>query len=228
MSFDNLEDIMSNRMVIFASGTGTGGGSGAANLVKACRDGVLSANIVAFVSNHETGGVRRHAQELGVPFLYFPGSYDVGEYRRIVRWLNVNFVALSGWLKLVKGLDPKTCFNIHSGILPDFGGPGMYGHHVHEATMKAFHEGRVAHSAVSMHFVTENYDDGPVFFRHPIRIEPNDTADTLAQRVNKAEHEFQPTVTEMVVRGLISWDGKNRDSLRVPPSCSFLPKGVCK
>jgi len=213
------------RLLVFASGgkSPDEGGSGFKNLVMAQRSGVLSANIVAVVSNHSDGGVRKHAEALGIPFLHFPKPWVEWAYKRLVRFSNPDFVALSGWLKHVKGLDPAKTFNIHPGP-PEFGGPGMYGHHVHEAVMTAFRQGRITCSGLFMHFVTEEYDKGPVIFQYDIPIFEDDTADSLAQRVNKAEHEFQPTVTEMVVRGLISWDGQNRGSLKVPPGYPFLLK----
>ena len=224
---------MTSRLLVFASGTPTGGGSGFENLVNASRmaktvhgspdpseqssDGfraVLSADIVGVVSNHEQGGVREKADRLGIPFIFFPGPYEAEEYERIVKDTRADFVALSGWLKLIKGLDPKTTFNIHPGPLPEFGGAGLWGHHVHEAVMKAYKEGRVTHSAVSMHFVTPEFDEGPVFFSHRVEILPDDTADTLAARVNATEHEYQPIITNLVVNGEISWDGRDPASLQ--------------
>ncbi|PIR40142.1 MAG: hypothetical protein COV33_01460 [Candidatus Zambryskibacteria bacterium CG10_big_fil_rev_8_21_14_0_10_34_34] len=72
----------------------------------------------------------------------------------------------------------------------------------------------VTHSAVSMHFVTEKYDEGPLFFSQSVPILPNDTAETLAKRVNEAEHKWQPVITEKVLTGEISWDGKNPKTLK--------------
>ena len=213
------------RLLVFASGTKDGGGSGFRNLVIAQQEGRLSADIIAVASNHRDGGVRKHADNLGVPFYHFPKPWESWSYRRMVRWSSPDFIALSGWLKFVDGLDPKITFNIHPAPLPEFGGPGMYGHHVHEAVMEAFHQGRISKSAVSMHFATDEYDQGPVFFHYDVPIFDGDTADSLAQRVNRSEHNFQPLITEMVVTEKISWDGENRDSLRVPPGYSFLPKG---
>lgn len=200
---------MKPRLLVFASGTKDGGGSGFENLVKR----VEAADIVGVVSNYEHGGVRERADRLGVPFIYFPGPYTAEEYRKIVTDAKVDFVALSGWLKLIAGLDPKTTFNIHPGPLPEFGGKGLWGHHVHEAVLKAYKEGRVTESAISMHFVTPEFDEGPVFFRHPVPILPDDTPETLAERVNAAEHEWQPKITDKVVRGEISWDGHDPLSL---------------
>jgi len=211
------------RLVIFASGSATGGGSGFEKLVEASRRDVLRAKIVAVISNHGNGGVRERADRLGVPFVHFAAPWTADRYRELIRELAPDFIALSGWLKLAAGLDPRITFNIHPGPLPDFGGPGMYGHHVHEAIMQAYRAGKITHSAVSMHFVTEEYDRGPVFFRLPVEILPTDTPDDIGARVNKAEHEWQARITDHVVNGRIGWDGKDPRSLRVPDGYQFLP-----
>lgn len=204
---------MKKKLIIFASGSKTGGGSGFANLVSASRDGRLNAEIVMVISNHENGGVREKADRLGIKFLHFPAPYTAEKYREVAA--EADFVALSGWLKMVEGLDPKTTFNIHPGDTHKFGGAGMYGHHVHEAVIEAYKRGQVTHSAVTMHFVTDDkqYDRGPVFFQAPVEIFPDDTAETLAERVNLAEHLYQPIVTNAVVEGRVHWDGQNPDSV---------------
>lgn len=210
------------KLIVFASGSATGGGSGFEKLVVASREGVLNADIVAVISNYESGGVRSRAGNLQIPFVYFARPWTKERYQEIVRSLAFNFIALSGWLKLVSGLDPRITFNIHPGPLPNFGGPGMYGHHVHEAVLKAYRDGVITHSAVSMHFITDEYDRGPVFFRMPVEITPNDTADDIGTRVNKAEHQWQPRITDLVVNGGISWDGKDPKSMRLPDGYQFL------
>ncbi len=201
------------RLLILASGTKDGGGSGFENLVNASRDGRLDADLIGVVSNHENGGVREKADRLTVPFRYFPGPYDASEYTKLIEELAPDFIALSGWMKLVAGLDPRITFNIHPGPLPEFGGAGYFGHHVHEKVMEAYRAGTVTHSAVSMHFVTPEFDEGPVFFSHPVEILPDDTPDTLARRVNEAEHRYQPEMTDKVVHGEVSWDGKDSATL---------------
>lgn len=210
------------KILVFASGSADGGGSGFEKLVEASRNGPLNAEIVAVVSNHLNGGVRKRANKLGIPFLYFLKPWDSEGYQRLARTTGADFFALSGWLKKVTGLDPKTrfnsktVFNIHPGPLPKFGGDGLYGHHVHEAVMAAFRRGEITHSAVSMHFVTEEYDRGPVFLDCRVKINEDDTPESLARRVNDCEHYYQPRITNMVVNGLISWDGVNPNSLICP------------
>lgn len=203
-------------ILVFASGSKEGGGSGFENLVLRSRDGVLQANIVAVASNHMNGGVRRHADKLRVPFIHFSKPWDAKTYSRIVNENGADFVALSGWLKLVCGLDPRTTINIHPGPLPEFGGPGLYGHYVHEAVMAAFRRGEITHSAVSMHFVTSEYDKGPIFFKRYVRILDDDTPDSLAERVNACEHRWQPVITNLVLQETIRWNGREPSSLEYP------------
>ena len=215
-------------LIIFASGSKDGGGSGFENLVQAQLNQEFRGDIVAVVSNHEHGGVRERADRLRIPFVHFPAPYDADSYRRIAEESGAKWVALSGWLKMVRGLDSRRTFNIHPAALSiedgRFGGPGMYGHHVHEAIEQALERDEVAESGVTMHFVTDEYDRGPIFFEKRIPLRKGMMADEIGKAVNKMEHEYQPLITEMVINGEISWDGENPKSLTVPEGYEWLPK----
>ena len=216
------------KVLVFASGTPAGGGSGFENLVRQADLGDLGrfdAHIVGVVSNYREGGVSQRALRRRVRFFYFPAPWDTESYQRLAAESGADFFLLSGWLKYVVGLDPARTFNIHPGNLPRFGGGGMHGARVHEATMSAFWTGTVQHSAVCMHFISphnpkkacaEQYDRGPVFLRQQVLIKPSDTAETLARRVHKVEHLMQPEISNLVVHGEIRWDGKRMRSLRLP------------
>ena len=197
-------------VLVFASGTQTGGGSGFEKMVQAsrARPPLLDAWICGVITNHVDGGVWHKAQALGIRSAYWAGPYTATGYRNFVRYFAADYVMLSGWLKLVAGLDPSRTINIHPGPLPRFGGENLYGRHVHEAVMAAYRRGEITHSAVTMHFVDEKYDRGPVFFARPIPIEPSDTPETLAAKVNQAEHEWQPRVLNYVVRGQVRLVGE--------------------
>jgi len=210
------------RVIVFASGTKEGGGSGVTELLRNIAAGVLRAQAVALVSNHPEGGVSRAAAKYQVPFVHFPGPYTAEEYQRIVEAHGAEWVALSGWLKLAAGLDPRRTFNIHPGPLPRFGGKGMYGHFVHEAVAKAAAAGEVTCSHVTMHFVTPKYDEGPVFFRYPVLVEAGDDGAAVAERVNRIEHGWQSYITDLVINEAIRWDGVDPTSLVVPPGYPFL------
>ncbi len=200
------------RILVFNSGSG----SGFQELVENSRTGVLQADIVGLVTDKDTHKCLDRAIDLGITFASPMKNFDAQSYQALVKFFGANYVALSGWLKLVKGLDPRTTINIHPGPLPKFGGKRMHGHHVHEAVIEAYKRGEITHSAVTMHFVTEEYDKGPVFFRYPVLIRPNDDTNSLGSRVNKIEHGWQSFVTNLVVTGQIHWDGKDPKSLVVP------------
>lgn len=202
-----MEQPSKKRLLVFASGEKDGGGSGFKNLVESTYSGVLKAEVVGVISNIEDGGVARKALNLDIPFYYSPGE-TVQDYQTAVELFKPDFNALSGWLKLVKGLDPTKTINIHPGPLPVFGGKDFYGHFVHEAVVEAFRMGEITHSAVTMHYVTEKFDDGPIIFEYPVKIEDDDTPETLQKRVNGIEHAWQPYITNLVVTGQIAWDGK--------------------
>lgn len=193
------------RILVFASGDAEGGGSGFQEMVEYTRTSppLLEAEIVGVISNHNNGGVRQKADKLGVTFLYWAGPFDGDSYQDLIRLFDAEWVMLSGWLKLVVGLDPKRTVNIHPGPLPKFGGPGLYGHHVHEAVMAAYHRGEIKQSEVTIHFVTAEYDQGPIITQFPVLIRDDDTPETLAKRVNEKERAIQSVVLNDVVSGKV-------------------------
>lgn len=204
------------KILVFASGGADGGGSGFRKLVESSLSGILKAKIAAVVSNYPAGGIKKIADMFGIDFVYYNGPFDAKSYRKIVERYKPDLIALSGWIKLTKGLDSRITINIHPGPLPEFGGRGMHGHHVHEAIILAYSEGKILFSAVSMHFVDEYYDNGPVIFSYPVFIGPDYDADKIGAEVNKIEHGWQAYITNLVLEGKIHWDGKDPKSLVVP------------
>lgn len=207
------------KVVVFASGTKTGGGSGFEKLVEASRTGILEADIVAVVSQYLHGGVHERAVRLGIRFVLFPqGSNQLPDpYNQIARAFCADFCLLSGWTLLVRNADPRTWINVHPARLPAHGGKGWYGITVHKRVLAASRRGDIRTTAVTMHFVTPKYDDDrAVFFEQEVAIEEDDDPYTLAARVNAVEHRFQAAVSNLIVTGQIIWDGVNPGSLTVP------------
>jgi len=204
------------KLIVFASGTKDGGGSGFRELVESTKSGILKAQIVAVVSNHPAGGVYKIAKQYKIPFEYFSGPYEASNYTQIIQKYDAKWVSLSGWLKLFLGHPANQTINIHPGVLPLLGGKGMYGHFVHQAAIQLYRKKQLQFTGVTMHFVTEKYDEGPIFFEFPVLIRSDDTPESLAQRVNKIEHAYQPWITNLVIHEQISWDGKNPKNLKLP------------
>ncbi len=216
------------RLIVFASGSAVDGGSGFENLVDHSRGGDLEADIVAVVSNHEYGGVRSRADRKGVRFIHFDPAVQHSDilqnvgvlYQDVVDRFGAEWVALSGWMKKVHGLDSRRTINIHPALLSyhygHFGGKGMYGHHIHEAVKAAYDRGEITETGFSMHFVTEEYDRGPIFYEHRIPLTAEMDVAEIGRQVKEAEQAKQPFITNLVVHGKIAWDGTHRESLRLP------------
>lgn len=216
------------KVLVFASGTKDAGGAGFKNLVEWSNAHHDTFEVIGVVSNNENGGVRQKADALRVPFIYFPGPYEPHPYMSVVQSTEAEWFALSGWLRMVKGLDPKKTFNIHPGLLSvlhgRLGGENMWGTRVLDATYEALQKGEIAEFGISMHFVTDEYDRGPVFFEHRIPYREGMTKDEVFELTKKAEYEWQPKITNVVVHGDIFWDGINPSSVKVPAGYAFLPK----
>lgn len=221
------------RLVVVASGTSDPmkGGSGFRWLVEATETGVISnANVVAVISNHDDGSIARIASELDIPFHYVPKGCPTVSHRAIIEEFAPDLTCLSGCLFPICDLETGKIINVHPGDTSVAGGPGMYGHHVHKAVMEAYHRGEITESAVTLHFVTERYDEGPVFFRYPVAIRPDDTPESLGARVNEVEHAWQAYVTGLVLDGKI-WYNTLNGNVVVEPHISrtlhqFLPETV--
>jgi phosphoribosylglycinamide formyltransferase-1 len=112
-----------------------------------------------------------------------------------------NVVALAGYMRkvgpnIVNRFNGKI-LNIHPALLPKYGGPGMYGHFVHEAVIRAGEK----ESGCSVHVVDEDYDHGLVLAQAKVPVLPSDTPETLAEKVLKEEHKLYPkTIKEFCDR----------------------------
>ena len=199
------------RLLIYSRGQQDSGGSGFETLVQNTHTNpaiLANTDIVGVVSSIPDGNVFRIAKRLGIPFECLSGSYEASDYQALSSFFRADHVHLSGWLQMVRGLDPKTTTNIHPGKLVGFGGKKFYGHHVHEAVFAAYLRGEITQSAVCMHFATEIYDDPrTMFFSYPIALpQPIDyslTPDKIGSMVNQVERAWQSYMLSMVLNGYI-------------------------
>ena len=150
-------------------------------------DGV---EVVLVVSNKATAGGLTMAAERGIPTLVVRrADWKQGEeLLRGLRGFAVDLIVLAGFLwlippYLVKAF-PNKIINIHPALLPKYGGKGMYGRHVHEAVRAA---GEVE-SGITIHYVNERYDEGNIIYQAAVRLDPEDTAEQIAERVLRLEH----------------------------------------
>lgn len=168
-------------------------GSSARAITEAARAGRLDVTPVLLVHNNADAEARTWAAEAGLRVERLSGVThpDAAELDTAIRDLlleeRVELVVLSGYMKR---LGPATIaafrgriLNVHPAPLPEFGGEGMWGLHVHQAVLEA----GVAESAVTIHEVDEYYDHGPVLHTHAVDVSRATTAEQVQRLV--AEHE---------------------------------------
>jgi phosphoribosylglycinamide formyltransferase 1 len=176
-------------------------------VLDACASGSLPARVVLVISNNSGSGALRRAALAGVPSLHLSGAAypDPAELDGAIRdalvAARVDLVFLAGYMKR---LGPKVLaafagkiLNTHPALLPKFGGEGMYGMNVHRAVLAAG-EGE---SGPSVHLVDGDYDTGAVLAQRRVPVEPGDTPETLAARVQECERALVVDVFRELATG---------------------------
>jgi formyltetrahydrofolate-dependent phosphoribosylglycinamide formyltransferase len=187
------------RVAVLASG----GGTNLQALLDALHDSPL-ARVARVITNRSDAGALARARRHGVPTTQLRDPDDAAELlAALAEAPPADLVVLAGYLKLV----PPTVvarfrwrmINIHPALLPAHGGPGMYGRRVHAAVLAS----GAAESGVTVHYVDEQYDRGPIIAQARVPVLPGDTAESLAARVLEAEHRLLPQVVlELARRGI--------------------------
>jgi phosphoribosylglycinamide formyltransferase-1 len=180
------------RIGVLASGEGTT----LQSLLDACAGGQLNADIAIVISNNPGSGALRRAQARSVITAYLsaqthpaPDALD-DAILDALRRARVELVVLAGYMKKV---GPRTLaafsgrmLNTHPALLPKYGGKGMYGRRVYDAVLAAGE----SETGVSIHHVDAEYDHGPVIAQVVVPVMKDDSADTLAIRVQAAERSL--------------------------------------
>lgn len=182
------------RVAVFASGSGT-------NFQQICEYFNQKNNdikIELLIVNKKNAYVLERAKQLNVKSQYF-NREDFYYSDRVVECLKENqidFIVLAGFLWLIPDNIlkeyPNKIINIHPALLPKYGGKGMHGHHVHEAVIAA----KEQESGITIHYVNEKYDEGNIIFQAKCSITPEDTADSLAEKIHLLEKEHFPKVID--------------------------------
>lgn len=181
-------------------------------IVAACRQGRLAAEPALLISNNSDCGAIAWADLQGVPWKHLSatklGSEDALDeaVAHELKAAKVDLIVLAGYMRK---LGPKTLaafprrmLNVHPALLPKFGGQGMYGKHVHEAVLKSGDKV----TGATIHIVDGEYDHGPVVMQAEVSVQPGDTPETLAARVQAKEQEMYPQVLRDIFSGKIDLD----------------------
>jgi phosphoribosylglycinamide formyltransferase 1 len=178
------------RLAILASGSG----SNAEKIMEYLQES-NHAEIALVASNKAEAFVLERAKKFGVPsFIFSRKEMDSGVLLEKLQAEKIDWVILAGFLlkipdELIRAF-PNRMVNIHPALLPKYGGKGMYGMHVHEA-VKASGD---TETGITIHLVNEHYDEGKIIFQAASPLTPEDTPETIAQKVHALEHRYYPQV----------------------------------
>lgn len=177
-----------------------------------------AARVVLVASDNADAGALQRARDAGIAAQPLDRNARTTGLAGILSQHHIDLVVLAGYLRLVPA-DVVAHYrgrilNVHPALLPAFGGPGMFGHHVHEAVIAS----GARLTGPTIHFVDERYDEGPVIAQAPVPVFPTDTPDALAARVLQAEHLLYPRVVEAVAAGRIRLGSDNRVVYEGEPS----------
>ena len=175
----------------------SGGGTNLQALLDALRQSPL-ARVTHVISSRPEAGALDRARRAAVPATVLRDPDDAAELLAALG--DAQLVVLAGYLKLVPAAVVSRfrgrMINIHPALLPDFGGPGMYGQRVHRAVLAS----GATESGATVHLVDEEFDRGEVIGQEKVPVIPTDTPESLAVRVLEAEHRLLTRVVLELAR----------------------------
>jgi phosphoribosylglycinamide formyltransferase-1 len=172
------------KIVLFASGNGTN--------VQSIMDYFEHHNeieVSLVLTNKKDAAVLDRASKKMIPAMYFNkfAFAKANSIQQLLQALQPDLIVLAGFLwkfpdYLVEAF-PNKIINIHPALLPNYGGKGMYGMHVHEAVVA----NKESESGITIHYVNEHYDEGTIIAQHRCTLDNEDTAVTVAAKIHMLE-----------------------------------------
>lgn len=191
----------------------SGGGRTLMNILDEIDVGKLDAKVGVVVASRECKGIERcRNRGLDVKLVEYKkfGPDKLEEYSaEIAKNLDsagCDLVILAGFLSrfIIPERYAGKVMNIHPALLPSFGGKGFYGHHVHEAVVAS----GAKISGCTVHFVTNEYDAGPIVIQRTTPVCDTDTADDIAENVFQQECIAYPEAIKLFAEGKLTIDGQ--------------------
>ena len=191
-------------VALFASGSG----SNVAALLDHRYTGAVRPDYRCLIGNNSGAGAMALARGRGLS-AYHVSSRTHPQPREfaarlgeILRRHDIELIVLAGYLKrlpaeLVRRWS-RRILNIHPALLPRHGGPGMHGLAPHRAVLASGER----KTGVTVHWVTEEYDAGPILMQRVVAVQTEDTAETLARRVLGVEHDTYWRAVELAAEEL--------------------------
>jgi phosphoribosylglycinamide formyltransferase-1 len=181
----------------------SGGGTNLQAIIDNIEAGKVNAQIKAVISNNSKSGALERARKHNIQAIHLshkqfgtPEEFDQ-RLLSVLRENETDLVILAGYMKMLSPTIVRAyknkILNIHPALLPSFGGKGMYGIHVHEAVI----DSGVKVTGVTVHLVDEIYDHGAIIVQECVPVLPDDTPETLQQRVLPHEHQLYSEAVQL-------------------------------
>ena len=187
----------------------SGRGSNFQSIIDEIEEGSLNASINLLITDNPNAYAIERAKKQSIKYLYlnphdFKSKNDF--YTVIAKELvkrDVDLVILAGFMRIVgKPLIeafPNRIMNIHPALLPAF--PGLH-------SQKQAVDYGVRVSGCTVHFVDEGMDTGPIIIQAAVVVSPDDTEDTLSERILRLEHKIFPYAIRLYSEGRLYSDGR--------------------
>ena len=192
-------------IAVFCSGQGTN----LQAILDAARRGSLRARVALVISDQSTANALNRARAAGVEARYVnPKAYPTrGAYERALIRLcearGVRLICLAGFMRILSPVFVRRyrhrILNIHPALLPAF--PGAH------AVRDALAWGAKV-TGVTVHFVDEAVDHGPILLQEAVAVRPDDTEASLLARVHRIEHRLYPEAIRLVLEGRVRMAGR--------------------
>lgn len=185
----------------------SGGGTNLQAIIDSIGNGNINGDIKIVISNKKDAYGLIRAEKHGIESLYInPSDFKAEEEynEKIIEELgkrNIDLVVLAGYLKLlsenfIRSYEGRI-INIHPSLIPSFCGKGCYGDKVHKMVL----DKGVKITGITVHFVDEGADTGPIILQRAVEVKSDDTIDSLKKRTLKVEHELLPEVVKLFCEG---------------------------
>lgn len=165
-----------------------GNGTTLQSVIDNIENGTLDANINLVVSDNENAYALKRAEESNISTYIIKNnsSDDIDiELENVLKNYDIDLIVLVGYLKLIgkRLVNKYTIINTHPSLLPKFGGKGMYGMNVHKAVVEA----KEKESGPTVHFVNDKYDEGNIISQTIVKLDEDETPESLSAKVQAAE-----------------------------------------
>jgi phosphoribosylglycinamide formyltransferase-1 len=200
-----MEEKDLKNIAVFASGRGTNFSA----IARAIKKGKIKANLSLLVCDNPKAGVIGRAKRMGVKVALvlredFKSRKDFEA--KIIQHLEENkidLIVLAGFMRLLSSDFVKSYFgrilNIHPALLPSFKGT--------QGIKDAFDYG-VKITGVTVHFVDEKMDHGPIILQEAVKVKEEDTLETLEKKIHKIEHKIYPEAIRLFLEGKLKIEGR--------------------